>query len=482
MNITTHKEQISQLNQALVAPAGAPEGSAENAALLEEFSAVLDEIATHVRGNKKSDSDTDSLNYLLAEQAVMPVRVEVLQKPDEVAQDGDEDTDSEESMVEDDEQFYDGQNEQSTVESGQEEQSESKAVVKKGEVRAAQTASSTAGETEVKSEEIVVAPQTLTAVGADAAELLADDAAGATNNPVVQVAQKQQINLKSEGKSFAEQPVVEAAPVSEVVAPQQVVATEQTKDQSSEEKADVDTSATPILQALYAETAAAAASAVNAAIAQFSNQALAGQGGENLATAASREASKGLTSVQNSQSARQDSNILNVRSIENSARADRGVTATKTISRPQAHNILEKVQKALDTAAQARDGKTISVQLDPGNLGKVKVDVSLRDGALHARLSAESPEVGATLREHAHELQSMLRRLGIDVDKVTVSVVSEGSVVHHQSENFTQAEGNNQKSSSDSQQGGRGAASDNQTQPSFVAVPMQGNDVDHWVA
>jgi flagellar hook-length control protein FliK len=92
------------------------------------------------------------------------------------------------------------------------------------------------------------------------------------------------------------------------------------------------------------------------------------------------------------------------------------------LSRSATYRLLERVNATLKEAARARDGKTISLHLEPVDLGRIKVDVSLKDGALHARLTPESAQVGQALREHAHELQAALRKLGLDVEKVTVNV------------------------------------------------------------
>ncbi len=91
-------------------------------------------------------------------------------------------------------------------------------------------------------------------------------------------------------------------------------------------------------------------------------------------------------------------------------------------ARIQPSKILERVESTLKEAARSRDGKTISLRLDPPELGSVKVDVSIRDGSLHARVTAENSQVAGVIREKAHELQSMLRKLGLTVEKVSVSV------------------------------------------------------------
>ena len=117
---------------------------------------------------------------------------------------------------------------------------------------------------------------------------------------------------------------------------------------------------------------------------------------------------------------------VSVASEARAASAETGARGSKQLNRATAHRMLERVEATLKEAARSRDGKTISVRLDPAQLGRVKVDVSLREGALHARITPENREVLVSLREHAHELQGALRKLGLNVDSVSVTVTSEG--------------------------------------------------------
>ena len=96
--------------------------------------------------------------------------------------------------------------------------------------------------------------------------------------------------------------------------------------------------------------------------------------------------------------------------------------AMRPLTQAASTRTMEKVENALKEAAKSRDGKTISLRLDPPDLGTVKVDISVRDGTLHARIVAESPAVNQLLRDKAHDLQSALRKLGLQVDTVSVSV------------------------------------------------------------
>lgn len=98
---------------------------------------------------------------------------------------------------------------------------------------------------------------------------------------------------------------------------------------------------------------------------------------------------------------------------------------SRYLSKGATQRMLERVESALKEAARTRDGKTISIKLDPVNLGQIKVDVSLREGALHARVTPQNKEVLQSLREHAHELQGALRRLGLNVERISVQVVGE---------------------------------------------------------
>ena len=107
------------------------------------------------------------------------------------------------------------------------------------------------------------------------------------------------------------------------------------------------------------------------------------------------------------------------------AQNDGAPRVAKYLNRATSQKMLERIETALKEAAKSRDGKTITLRLEPLQLGQVKCEVSLRDGLLQARITPQNPEVMHTLRENAHELQGALRRLGLNVDRVTVQVLGE---------------------------------------------------------
>jgi len=144
------------------------------------------------------------------------------------------------------------------------------------------------------------------------------------------------------------------------------------------------------------------------------------------------------------------------------------------MSETLASRTLERVEEALREVAKSRDGKTISIRLDPPSLGSVKIDVTLKDGSLHARLMAESAQVSNLLREKAHDLQNMLRKMGLSVDSVSVSVNSD--------------EGNGKRGTSFSEHQESAMMSQGEGEGSAVlksGSPVQSSEsevLDHWVA
>lgn len=158
------------------------------------------------------------------------------------------------------------------------------------------------------------------------------------------------------------------------------------------------------------------------------------------------------------------------RSSAENARQPRTVLTNAVAART-----IERIESALKELAQSRDGKTISLRLDPPQLGAVKIDVSLRDGALHARVVAESPAVNALLRERSAELQATLRKLGLDVERITVATQGDvgqqttfnGELNHHEQRRTTTP---------------RMAFPESAVAHNAPAAITTSNKLDHWVA
>lgn len=143
---------------------------------------------------------------------------------------------------------------------------------------------------------------------------------------------------------------------------------------------------------------------------------------------------------------------------------------SKPLTRGQTLATLEKVEAVLKKASESKDGTMISLRLDPPSLGNIKVDVTFKEGALHARLSAENAQVLQLLREKAPDLQVILRKLGLDVDRVSVSVNS-GDQGAFFDDSGQSGHGNEQKSGKNF----RGLADS-------ADAPEAAINLDHWIA
>lgn len=116
---------------------------------------------------------------------------------------------------------------------------------------------------------------------------------------------------------------------------------------------------------------------------------------------------------------------VNIQNVQANVGSKGGEVLTKdskplALPRTYANRTISKVEEVIKELSKSKDGKTISVRLDPPSLGSVKVDVSYKDGALTARVMAESNQVGQFLKDKAIDLQQLLRKSGINVEEVNV--------------------------------------------------------------
>lgn len=140
---------------------------------------------------------------------------------------------------------------------------------------------------------------------------------------------------------------------------------------------------------------------------------------------------------------------------------------------------MEKVENALKEVARSRDGKTISVRLDPPSLGSLKLDVTLKDGTLHARITVEHAQVATLLRDRAFDLHALLRRAGFNAERVTLTV-SEG-------QRFEDLAGGDMTGSNAESKGSGAEGRESEAGGEFGTPNQQGrakrNEVlDHWIA
>ena len=72
----------------------------------------------------------------------------------------------------------------------------------------------------------------------------------------------------------------------------------------------------------------------------------------------------------------------------------------------------------------AEGTSSMEMQLNPENLGKIYVNISMKEGAIHAQLAASNEAVRAALETQVADLRQNLDQAGVKVDAVEVTVAS----------------------------------------------------------
>lgn len=70
------------------------------------------------------------------------------------------------------------------------------------------------------------------------------------------------------------------------------------------------------------------------------------------------------------------------------------------------------------------EGSSIEMQLNPENLGKMYVNISAKQGMIHAQIAATNETVKEALESQVHELRETLQQAGVKVDAIEVTIAS----------------------------------------------------------
>ena len=104
--------------------------------------------------------------------------------------------------------------------------------------------------------------------------------------------------------------------------------------------------------------------------------------------------------------------------------------ARATMPHPGTQMVAATIQKAVNDG----ESKNIILQLDPPELGRVEIQMSVgKDKAIKAVMIAEKPETMAMLQRDAHMLERALQNAGLDADGSSLSfeLAQEGYDFNH---------------------------------------------------
>ncbi len=134
-----------------------------------------------------------------------------------------------------------------------------------------------------------------------------------------------------------------------------------------------------------------------------------------------RQNDSGTSETRGGQFTDQLANAVNEAMAEVDAAGEMSQTASYTSVDPidVINQIVERVR-----ISQGTDTTTIEMQLNPENLGRIYLNISSREGAVHAQLYAQNEDVKVALEAQIATLTENLNQAGVKVDAVEIAVAT----------------------------------------------------------
>lgn len=87
--------------------------------------------------------------------------------------------------------------------------------------------------------------------------------------------------------------------------------------------------------------------------------------------------------------------------------------------------LVEKIRQMLQNAAEGQTGNTITLKVDPPELGQMTLKVTQRADQIYARITPESKDVEAAVRENAQHIVNVFVSNGVKPENVHLSIGEE---------------------------------------------------------
>lgn len=178
----------------------------------------------------------------------------------------------------------------------------------------------------------------------------------------------------------------------------------------------------------YADTTAADANPENAkALTEDQNQSsdeTAGGEPDQIITAEPvqrRQNNSATSETRGGQFTEQLANAVNEAMAE--ADAAGGMSQTASYTSVDAIDVIHQIVERLHIS-QGTDTTTIEMQLNPENLGRIYINISSREGSVHAQLYAQNEDVRIALEAQIATLTENLNQAGVKVDAVEIAVAT----------------------------------------------------------
>lgn len=88
--------------------------------------------------------------------------------------------------------------------------------------------------------------------------------------------------------------------------------------------------------------------------------------------------------------------------------------------------VVRQVARQIETLTSQRSTSSVTLQLEPEHLGRLRVTISLNDGAIHTHIVADNHAVRQMLESNSSLLQQALQERGLQLGALQVSVQGDG--------------------------------------------------------
>jgi len=107
-----------------------------------------------------------------------------------------------------------------------------------------------------------------------------------------------------------------------------------------------------------------------------------------------------------------------------------GVSRAPEMAPPQPEvspvEVVRQVARQIETLTSQRSTSSVTLQLEPEHLGRLRVTISLNDGAIHTHIVADNHAVRQMLESNSSLLQQALQERGLQLGALQVSVQGDG--------------------------------------------------------
>lgn len=146
------------------------------------------------------------------------------------------------------------------------------------------------------------------------------------------------------------------------------------------------------------------------------------QGGNAMEMPSRGSGEKGTKEVPVRQEGNPQSTVTYTQSLETQAVADMPASENADSS-VDPLDVIRQIAEHVKVSI-TQENSSMEMQLNPENLGRIYLQVSAKEGSVHATIAAQNEAVRAALESQVAELKESLNQAGVKVDAVEVTVAS----------------------------------------------------------